>query len=53
MELQRCQGFRDDDIDWGKIPKTHRGKMIGNAMTVTVLAEAIRAVLVSARLAIQ
>ena len=55
MELQRCQGFQDDDIPWGSIgiPKTERGKMIGNAMTQTVLAAAIKAVLIAARFAVE
>ena len=55
MELQRCQGFSDDDIPWQllNVPKTQRGRMIGNAMTQTVLARAIEAVLISARLAVK
>lgn len=55
LELQRCQGFSDDDIPWGllSIPKTERGRMIGNAMTQTVLSQAITAVLISARLAVK
>ena len=41
------------DVSWGllNIPDSKRGHMIGNAMTTPVLMEAIRAVLVSARLA--
>lgn len=40
------QGFKK--INWPKgIPKTKRGAMIGNAMSVPVLAAAMRAVLVA------
>ena len=45
-ELELLQGFKK--INWPKgIPKTKRGAMIGNAMSVPVLAAAMRAVLVA------
>ena len=48
-ELELLQGFKK--INWPKgIPKTKRGAMIGNAMSVPVLAAAMRAVLVAGRL---
>lgn len=54
-ELGNLQGQKIGDVSWGllNVPDSARGHMIGNAMTTPVLMEAIRAVLVSARLAKQ
>ena len=48
-ELAALQGFHN--FRWPKsVSRAKRGKMVGNAMSVPVLREAMRAVLTAARL---
>ena len=51
-EMARLQGFQNGDIAWkaAGTPKTAKGHQVGNAMSVPVLQEAIRAVLSAAGL---
>lgn len=51
QELARCQGFQPGDLSskaWKKLKMSARGSMVGNSMSVPVLTEAIRTVLLRA-----
>ena len=51
-EMARLQGFHTGDLPWklSGVPLTAKGHQIGNSMSVPVLQEAMRAVLLAAGL---
>ena len=51
-EMARLQGFQTGDIPWkeASTPVTAKGAQVGNSMSVPVLEEAIRSVMVAANL---